>query len=86
MPSPGNPSPEKSSICWPGVLRTLLVEVAVLLVLSGAVVRYLNWSSDAAWAEFNAASEPAASGATSHPLSVTPDEAIQCQPLYGWEA
>ncbi len=84
MPSHDNPSPKKSGICWPGILRTLLVQIVVLLALSSALVRYLNWSSDAAWAEFIAASEPAASGAKSHPLSVTPAEAVRSPALYVW--
>jgi hypothetical protein len=38
----------------------LLIEVLVLVALSGAVVGYLNWSSEAAWAEFMAASAQSA--------------------------
>ena len=34
-------------ISWSGIGRTLLVEILVLLALSFAVVRYLEWSSDA---------------------------------------
>jgi hypothetical protein len=39
------------------MIRTLLVQVLVLLALSGAFVRYLDWSSDKAWAEFVAVSK-----------------------------
>ena len=46
---------------WPAIVRILLVEILLLVALSGAVVGYLNWSSEAAWAEFNAASKLSAS-------------------------
>jgi hypothetical protein len=36
-------------------VRTLLVQLLVLLALSAAVIRYLDWSSETAWAEFTAA-------------------------------
>jgi hypothetical protein len=86
VPSHDNPSPKKDGIAWLGILRTLLVQVAVLLALSGAVVCYLNWSSDAAWAEFIAASQPAATGLKSHPPSAVMDQTFKAQPLYGWRA
>jgi hypothetical protein len=52
VPSLHSQSPENRGIDWLGIVRTLLVQVLVLLVLSGAVIGYLKWSSDAAWAEF----------------------------------
>ena len=60
MPSPDNPSPENRRIDWWGIARTLLAQVLVLLVLSAAFVRYAEWSSDRAWAEFTAAGQSAA--------------------------
>jgi hypothetical protein len=60
MSSPVSNSPTNGQRFWPSIARILLIEVLVLLALSGAVVGYLNWSSDAAWAEFMAASEQAA--------------------------
>ncbi len=57
MPSSAHQSPAHISRFWPAIIRILLVEVLVLLALSGAIVGYLNWSSEAAWAEFNAASQ-----------------------------
>src|SRR5712671_5739244 len=44
-------------ISWSGIGRTLLVEILVLLALSFAVVRYLEWSSDANQAEFMSATK-----------------------------
>jgi hypothetical protein len=39
---------------WPTV-RIIILEVLVLLALAGAIVFYLNWSSEVAFAEFLAA-------------------------------
>jgi hypothetical protein len=75
MPSVTNQSPEKRGFDWPAIIRTLLVQVLVLLALSGAVVRYVSWSSDKAWAEFNAATGPSAPHAT--PQSATPLQAVK---------
>ena len=60
MPSPANNSPASRQNFWPSIARIFLIEVLVLLALSGAVVGYLNWSSEAAWADFNAASKMSA--------------------------
>lgn len=56
MSSVANNSPAKSQRSWPAIIRILLIEVLVLIALSSAIVSYLKWSSDAAWAESNAAS------------------------------
>lgn len=61
MPSPANHSTVHRQGFWPAILRIVLVEILLLIALSGAVVGYLNWSSEAAWAEFNAASKMSAS-------------------------
>ncbi len=79
MPSFGDQNPGKRSIDWLGILRTLLVQVLVLLALSGAFIRYLNWSSDRAWAEFSGASNPSAQGAKPQPRSATPIEALKAK-------
>jgi len=55
MPSSAHQSPVHHLSFWPAIARILLVEILVLLALSGAIVGYLNWSSEAAWAEFKAA-------------------------------
>jgi hypothetical protein len=44
-------------ISWSGIGQTLLVEILVLLALSFALVRYLEWSSDANHAEFMSATK-----------------------------
>jgi hypothetical protein len=60
MPSLANSSTANRQRFWPSIARILLIEVLVLVALSGAVVGYLNWSSEAAWAEFMAASAQSA--------------------------
>jgi hypothetical protein len=42
-------------IHWRGMGTTVVVEILVLLPLGFAVVRYVEWSSDAAQAEFMSA-------------------------------
>jgi hypothetical protein len=42
---------------WLSIARILLVEILVLIALAGAAVVYLDWSSEAAWSEFLAASK-----------------------------
>jgi alkyl hydroperoxide reductase subunit AhpC len=44
-------------IDWPAIVRTLLVQLIVMLALSEAVIFYLNWSSDVALQEFIDASK-----------------------------
>jgi hypothetical protein len=48
-------------IRWQGIVATAVVELLVLLALAFAVVRYVEWSSDAAVAEFMSATTPSAS-------------------------
>ena len=50
-----------SQIRWRGIGTTVVVELLVLLALAFAVVRYVEWSSDAAQAEFMSATKPSAS-------------------------
>ena len=44
---------------WPAIVRIIILEIVVLLALAGAFVYYLNWSSEAALADFMAASRSA---------------------------
>ena len=37
---------------WPSIVRIIILEILLLLALSGALVFYLNWSSEAAVSEF----------------------------------
>jgi hypothetical protein len=48
-------------IRWRGIAATVVVELFVLLALTFAVVRYVEWSSDIAQIEFMSAAKPSAS-------------------------
>jgi len=85
MPSRGNHRLENRGIDWPAIVRTVLIQVLVLLALTGAVVRYLNWSSDTNWAEFIAAGNPSAAAARHHPQPqpATPAQTVKSKtPCY----
>jgi hypothetical protein len=71
--SPGNQEPRDRASHWLAVARTLIVEILVLLALSGAAIAYLDWSSDVNWAAFIAASQTAGLVLT-HPR---PDASVQ---------
>jgi hypothetical protein len=60
-------------IRWRGIAATAVVELLALLALAFAAVRYVEWSSDAAVAEFmsatkSSASDPNHSGEFSTPM------------------
>lgn len=62
---------------WPRIVAILLVQIAVLLALSGAAVFYINWSSDVAQAEFIRAIEPST---TVHPTqSPAPVQSVKAR-------
>jgi hypothetical protein len=42
---------------WLGVVRILVMQIAVLLTLAVAVVYYIEWTSNAAVSEFTSSSE-----------------------------
>jgi hypothetical protein len=81
VPSLGDQNPEKPGIDWPAIVRTLLVQVLVLLALSVAFVRYVNWSSDAAFAEFISASKSSGMDPKHHPQPATPVHTVKGQKL-----
>jgi hypothetical protein len=55
--APGNQEQGDRASHWLAVVRTLIVEILVLLALCGAAITYLDWSSDLNWAAFIAASQ-----------------------------
>lgn len=67
MPSMDDQSRMSRTIDRLGIVRILLVQVMIMLALAGAVVRYVNWSSEVAWQEFLSTSRPALAGASSQP-------------------
>jgi hypothetical protein len=61
MPLFNSQQQKDHSIHWLGTAATTVVELLVLLALAFAVVRYVEWSSDAAQAEFMSATKSSAS-------------------------
>jgi hypothetical protein len=53
-----------AGIDWAGLIKILVVQVGVLLALAAATIAYINWTSEAAVAEFMRTGEP--------PLSAPP--------------
>jgi hypothetical protein len=69
MPS-DHASRNNRSNYWSGIAGILAIQLAVLFVLSLAALAYLNWSSNAALAEFTARDKPQASEPGHPQLSV----------------
>jgi flagellar basal body-associated protein FliL len=61
MPSSEGQSGQSRGSNWRGILATLLVQVLVLAAVSVAAIYYVNWSSQAALAEFAGAVKPSVS-------------------------
>ena len=76
MQPSGYQNPETRRIDLLGIFRILLVQVLVLLALSAAFIRYLDWSSDQAWAEFSRAVVPARV-TKAQPQSAAPVHAVK---------
>jgi hypothetical protein len=77
LPSGRDQSPEAGGIDWLAVLRILLIQLLVLVALSAAVVRYVDWSSEQAWAEFIAAGPPSPPHGIRRPPRAMPVEEIK---------
>src|SRR5882762_1744278 len=54
MPSFDRASPDSNNTYWSGIAGILAIHLAVLFAVSVAALAYLNWSSNAALAEFMA--------------------------------
>lgn len=83
MQPSGNQNPQSRRIDWLGIFRILLVQVLVLLALSAAFIRYLDWSSDQAWAEFSRAVVPAPL-TKAQPPSATPLQSVKDKTSCAW--
>jgi hypothetical protein len=77
VPPLDNQSQDNRGIHWPKIVGTLLVQVLVLFALSAAVIGYLNWSSDAAWKEFTAASKTSVPDAKYRPQFSAPVQIVK---------
>jgi hypothetical protein len=60
MPSFDQASRNNYGSYWSATAGILAIQLAVLFILSVAAIVYVNWSSDAALAEFMAAGKPSA--------------------------
>jgi hypothetical protein len=61
MPSLDHASRNDNGNYWSGIAGTLAIHLAVMFAVSVAALVYLNWSSNAALAEFMAKDQPSAS-------------------------
>jgi hypothetical protein len=61
MPSFDRASPDNNGNYWSGIAEILAIHLAVLFAVSLAALAYLNWSSNAALAEFMAKDQPSVS-------------------------
>jgi hypothetical protein len=77
VPLSGNQDHDERDIVRMEIVRTLLVQLLVMLALSGAVTFYLQWSSDAAVREFMDAGTSPAPDAKHHPQASAPLQAVQ---------
>jgi hypothetical protein len=64
---------------WPAIVKTLLVEIAVLIALAGAFVFYVNWSSEVAFEEFMNADQSSAAEAEHRPPASIPVRAVKAR-------
>ena len=57
MPSTVHQIQGNSGINWLAVVRILAIQVLMFVGIIGAIVCYLEWSSEAAWVEFSSANK-----------------------------
>jgi hypothetical protein len=67
----------KRGFDWPAIIKTLLVEIAVLIALAGAFVGYVNWSSQVAFEEFMDAGGSSAAEADHRPPASISVQAVK---------
>jgi flagellar basal body-associated protein FliL len=72
MPSFDHASRNNTGTYWSGIAGILAIQLAVLFAVAVAAIAYLNWSSNAALAEFMAAGKPSASEPSNVRQSSTP--------------
>ena len=77
MPSMDDQSRISRTIDRLGIVRILFVQVMLLLALAGAVVRYVNWSSEVAWQEFLSSTAPTLAGASRQPQPQAPVQTVK---------
>ena len=81
MPSWDNQDPGNRIMGGRTIVRIVALQLLALLALSAAAVGYVNWSSDAAWAEFSAALKPAVSVPAHAPAFTAPIVIVKGQKI-----
>ena len=69
-----------------GIARTVVIQALVLLALAAAGVWYVNWSSEAAVAEFMKAGMPPVSSLNHQPMSSIPVQTAKVKAICIWRA
>jgi LPS O-antigen subunit length determinant protein (WzzB/FepE family) len=77
MPSLDHDSRNSAGTYWSGIAGILAIHLAVLFAVAVAALAYLNWSSNAALAEFIAAGQPAASEPSPMPQLSAPVQVVK---------
>jgi hypothetical protein len=72
MASLDNPGPTNREAYRLGIVKIALVQALILLALSGAFIFYVNWSSEAARADFMGASKLSVTEPKPHAQSSVP--------------
>jgi hypothetical protein len=72
--------PSRMGFDWPAIIKTLLVEIAVLVALAGGFVLYVNWSSEVAFEEFMNADKSSAAEAGHRPPASIPVQSVKARP------
>jgi hypothetical protein len=73
------PNQVRPGFDWPAIVKTFLVEIAVLVALAGAFVGYVSWSSEVAFEEFMNADQTSAAEADRRPPSSTSVQAVKAR-------
>ena len=77
MPSFDRASQDNNGNYWSGTAGILAIQLAVLFALAVAAIVYLDWSSNAALAEFMAIGKPPVSGLSHLPQRSTPLQQVK---------
>ena len=77
MPSFDQASRNNNGNYWSGIAGILAIQLAVLFALAVAAIVYLNWSSNAALAEFMATGKPSVSEPSHLPQSSVPLQQVK---------
>jgi hypothetical protein len=77
MPSLDQDSRHSNGTYWSGIAGILAIHLAVLFAVAIAALAYLNWSSNAALADFMAKDKPSASAPSQLQQSSVPVQQVK---------